>query len=245
MDKSIESYTSHYLGDYGFEAEMVRYRRAQVIERLRHYRPRTVVEVGCGNDLQARHYQNLGESWDRWTIVEPSETFAAHAREQELPSMTVIEAFFEEAAGQIDYVPDLLLCSGLLHEVPDAAKLLESLARSMGPNTVLHLNVPNATSFHRQLAQAMGLIADVREISERNASLQQPRVYDRETLIAEIEAAGLKVQETGGYLVKPFTHKQMEPLVQSLGRDVLDGLHKLGQSNPDWASEIYIEARLS
>jgi hypothetical protein len=37
----------------------------------------------------------------------------------------------------------------------------------------------------------------------------------------------------------------MEPLVDELGREVMDGLYELGKQMPNLGSEIYVEARIS
>ncbi|MCV6593699.1 MAG: class I SAM-dependent methyltransferase [Silicimonas sp.] len=241
-DKDIASYTDQYMGDYGFEAEMVRARRKLVLDRLAFHRPDHIVELGCGNDLQLSAYQTAGGVWKSWTIVEPSEDFATRARAAAAPNLTVIEAFFEDAVSSIAPLPDMVLCSGLLHEVPDSDRLLEAINAVMKPGAILHLNVPNARSMHRQLALAMGLIEDLKEMSARNTALQQPRVYDLATLTGQLETHGFRVQETGGHLVKPFTHHQMEKIAAHLGPNVLDGLYELGRRLPDLASEIFVEA---
>lgn len=244
MNKSITDYTLSYLDDYGFEREMVRFRRAFVVDRLKDLSPRRVVEVGCGSEFQVVDYQASGGAWDSWTVVEPSKQFADLARQQVVPNFEVIEAFFEQASGALTDKPDFLLCSGVLHEVPDAREFLASLVAAMGPETVLHINVPNANSLHRRLAKAMGLITDVRETSERNKELQQPRVYDLSILTKELEAQGLSVCKSGGYFVKPFTHKQMETLLDTFEPEVFAGLYQLGLDYPEWASEIFVEAKL-
>lgn len=244
MTKSISCYTSEYMDDFGFEAEMVHYRRALVLERLAHHRPGTVIELGCGADLQARGYHDAGGQWTEWVIVEPSQIFADHARADPLPGLRVVQGFFEDVTDQVPEGADLLLCSGLLHEVPDADRLVAAMRARMGRDTILHVNVPNACSMHRRLARAMGLIGDVKAKSQRNESLQQPRVFDLPDLAAQLERHGLSITATGGHLVKPFTHKQMEPLVADLGRGVMDGLYELGKQMPDLASEIYVEARI-
>ncbi|MCQ0091075.1 bifunctional 2-polyprenyl-6-hydroxyphenol methylase/3-demethylubiquinol 3-O-methyltransferase UbiG [Roseovarius sp. M141] len=245
MTKSITSYTTEYLDDFGFEAEMVRYRRQLVLERLAHHSPQTVIELGCGADLQAKGYWDAGGRWSDWTIIEPSQFFSDHARASPLPGLRVIQGFFENVTEQVPNAADLMLCSGLLHEVPDSDQLISAMRQRMGPETVLHINVPNAQSIHRQLAQAMGLIDDVKAISPRNASLQQPRVYDLPDLVAQLEDHGLSVTATGGHLVKPFTHQQMEPLVSDLGREVMNGLYELGKRLPNLASEVFVEARIA
>jgi hypothetical protein len=246
MPRDITQYESSYLADYGFESVMVAYRRRMLLERLALHKPRTVVEIGCGAELLYRHYLEQGGQVDCWIIVEPGGQFATTARASNLPNLHVIQAFFEDATGQIGTLlpapPELIICSGVLHEVPDAHRLLSAIANVMGEHTLLHVNVPNATSFHRRLAKSMGLIQELKTMSERNRQLLQHRVYDREALEQDLRAAGLRVGESGGYLVKPFTHGQMERIAPELGQAVLDGLYRLGKEAPEWAGEIYAEA---
>jgi trans-aconitate methyltransferase len=248
MTRDIDRYASHYSADYGFEEVMVHYRRELVLERLMLHRPRTVIEVGCGLESLVVPLAARGGSWDRWHVVEPAAAFVEACRtgiaRSGLGNVTVHEAFFEETQLR-DIAPDIIVCAGLLHEVPSSAALLQRLAETMGPGTTLHVNVPNATSFHRRLAKSMGLISDLREFSRRNTDLDQRRVFDMVGLVNEIETSGMRVTTTGGYLVKPFTHAQMEAIGPVLSREVLNGLNELGRENPDWASEIWAEAVLT
>jgi hypothetical protein len=243
--RDIAAYATTYSADYGFEAEMVHYRRKLVLDRLALHKPKTVIEVGCGPDLTVEAWAKAGGTWESWIIVEPAPAFAQTARARiaaaGLTGVVLKEAFFEEA-GLNEAAPDLLLCAGLMHEVPSASALVSALTCTMGSNTILHVNVPNATSFHRRLAKAMGMVDDLATLSDRNRELDQRRVYDAIDLEATLQAGGLRVTEAGGILVKPFTHGQMEKAKNFLTRSVLDGLDILGRAHPDWASEIWAEA---
>src|SRR4030067_1045317 len=171
----ISQYQENYVNQFGFEAEMVKYRRKLVMERMAAIKPKVVVEVGCGSDLLYQHYLQI--------------------------------------AGEV--------------EAP--AKLIEAAKSIMGERSVLHVNVPNATSFHRRLAKSMGLIGDVKELSGRNVKFMHYHVFDAERLRKDIEAAGLVPVEEGGYFIKPFTHAQMELVAADVGEKVLDGLFSLGE----------------
>lgn len=247
MTRNIAHYEAAYLADYGFESVMVAYRRRLLIERLEKHRPRYVIEVGCGSELLYKDYLEHGGAVEQWLIVEPGSQFAQNARKAGLPNLSVIESFFEDATTQLEGnslgPPDLVICSGVLHEVPEAVRLLRAIAGVMHPHTVLHVNVPNAGSLHRRLARSMGLTDDLTVMSARNRLLQQHRVYDRTSLTADLEKAGLSVVEAGGYLVKPFTHAQMEQIAAVLNREVLEGMFHLGKELPEIASEIFAEAR--
>ena len=58
-------------------------------------------------------------------------------------------------------------------------------------------------------------------------------------------ARSWEVVESGGYLLKPFTHAQMQGLVDggTIDRTMLKGLHELGRKFPALASAIYVNAR--
>jgi len=248
--KSLDSYVNSYLDDYEFESVMVRYRRQLIVERLKYYAPKVVIEIGCGAELQYEEWLRLGgPELECWITVEPADHFFHLAQRKMLPNFHVIKSLFENAASlllsKLPRPPDLVLASGLLHEVRSPHGLLFSIREVMGRQTKLHVNVPNSESLHRRLARSMGLISDTKSMSERNVRLFQDRVYDRSSLNLELSSAGLRVCQEGGIFIKPFTHSQMEIITPELGLPVLDGLFSLGKELPDIASEIWAEAVLN
>ncbi len=246
-ENRINQYQSKYMIQFGFEAEMVRYRRNLVMERMDGIQPKVVVEVGCGSDLLYQHYLETHEAVDQWIVVEPGSEFYGIAADSGLPNLTAIQNFFEDSIEQLKAClpnpPDMIIISGVLHEVESPVKLIEAAKSIMDEHTVLHINVPNATSFHRRLAKSMGLIDNTKELSGRNVKFMHYHVFDSEALKQDIVSAGLTAIEGGGYFIKPFTHEQMESVAESVGAKVLDGLFLLGREMPELASEIYIEAK--
>jgi SAM-dependent methyltransferase len=249
-DAVINDYTRAYQADYGFESVMVKARQRLILELLESKQPQVIVEVGCGNELLYERALDAGQSFSQWVIVEPSAQFADMARSAARPAApcTVIETYFEGAADEVLRAcfapPDLVICSGLLHEVPDPAALLAA-ARSVlwgGPG-LLHVNVPNAYSLHRRLARLMGLVANEHDLTTRNLSLQQQRVFDLPELENAVRATGFQAKERGGYFLKPFTHQQMSSL-SFLTPAMLDGLWMLGRDLPELASEVFVNAEL-
>lgn len=246
MDE-IESYASAYLSDYGFEAEMVKARRRLVGQLIAKEKPRIVVEVGCGAESMATEL--LGDC-ETWIVIEPELQFARAAAQRfaDEKRVMVYGGTAEELTARMTRIlivsgAQLTICSSVLHEVPNPQAFLAAVLPWSAAGGLVHVNVPNADSFHRQLAVAMGLIDSVKEFSQRNITLAQQRVYDAETLRHEVEGAGLEVVDSGGYLIKPFTHAQMEQVAPLVGPETIDGLWKLGAQHPEWASEIYINAR--
>lgn len=240
-------YAETYLHDRGFEEVMVRYRQRLLLDRIALHQPRMVVEIGCGADLLYAAWVARGGTCDRWIIVEPGDQFAAIARQAELPDLHVVNEYAEHAVASVRALApspiDMVICSSVLHEVQSPPDLLAAILDLMSAETLLHVNVPNAQSFHRRLARSMGLIADTRTMSERNQRFFHHRVYDLPTLRHELTAAGLHVVDAGGHFVKPFTHDQMTQIAPTVGGPVLDGLFQLGREIPELASEIFVEAR--
>ena len=112
---------------------------------------------------------------------------------------------------------------------------------------MLHLSVPNAHSLHRLLAVAMGLIDSPKALSLTQLTMQQRSTYDSQTLHAELNRAGFQVTDSGSLFVKPFTHAQMQQLVDQgfMTPAMLDGLDRLAVIEPNLGSEIWVNARLS
>lgn len=246
-DRDLSAYAEQY-ARLPFEATQVEYRRRVVLELLARTAATRVLEVGCG--LEPLH--PFVDSFEAWTIVEPAPAFARIATESALADdrITVVVQTIEEAAsdGTLQRGAfDVVLLSSLLHEVPSPISVLQGVHALCGPETLMHVNVPNAHSLHRELAVAMGIIADVHEQSAQQRMLDQTRIFDSVQLSALIQSTGFTIVDQGGYLVKPFTHAQMQTLVTSgtIDRSLLDGLFVLGKKFPFLASEIFVNARRS
>jgi SAM-dependent methyltransferase len=216
-------------------------RKRLLLDVLERLKPRRILEIGCGTDALFRHWARF----DRFVIVEPGSAFAAKARRDADGDerVVVVEGLIEEAVDAlVDETFDVILVSGLLHEVPDPAAVLQCILSLCSSGTVVHVNVPNANSFHRLLALEMGLIESPSEISNRQRALQQQRTFCLADLIYLCEQSGFRVTEHGSYFIKPFTHSQMAEL-QTMGMldaRMLDGLFRLERHLPGLGSEIFV-----
>ena len=252
--RDIEAYTKQYEKS-DFEREyQVKYRRKKVLDLMASYPHENILEIGCGMEPLVMFLTDL----KRCTIVEPSREFASHAAEiaQKMGGVEIVRGFFEDIASKLMTKHfDYIVCSSLLHEVESPKRLLEAmfaLPAVLEGEAVIHINVPNADSFHRLLAMESGLIPDVRAFSRRNQVFQQNVVYDmdllRKTLEACAEACGRTVEilDAGSYFVKPLTHRQMEQCLEFgvFDKCVLEGFDKMIKYMPKLGSEIYVNFRL-
>ncbi len=241
--RDIDQYEKDYL-DNPFEAELIRYRHRKTLETITSLRPRKILEVGCGQ-IPLHHYI---DDYDQLVIVEPSKEFAGIANASDSARITVINDVLKaEYADQYGCDFDLIVISSLLHEMEDPLALLTCAANFASPKSVFHINVPNANSLHRLLAVKMGLITDVTEKSERQIKYQQSHTFDVQSLSELVRAAKLEVISCETFFIKPFTHSQMQSLLDSGFMDdrMLEGFYQLGADLPTMGAEIALNARLA
>jgi ubiquinone/menaquinone biosynthesis C-methylase UbiE len=241
--RNLDDYTAQYKA-LPFEPIQTGYRRNIVTRELLKSQPRHFLEIGCGEAPLFVDFPDIAS-----TVIEPTPAFALNARAMRgiRKDVDVHECLLENY--REDHAPfDMVIASCVLHEVPDTHAFLASLRRLCDPHTLVHINVPNARSLHRILAVSMGLISSPFETSATQKTMQQRAIpYDMESLRQEMELAGFAVVDQGGIFVKPFTHGQMQNLVDSgfMSEAMLNGLGVLAEALPELSSEIWINARIS
>jgi len=240
--RSLEDYVQHYRS-MPFEPIQIKYRRKLVLDQVNRCAPRRLLEVGCG---ERPLFVDLSRDIEV-TVIEPAKEFAENASKlaATMSNVNVLQGYVEslELEG-LDF--DLVILSCVLHEVPNPTVMLEAIRRHCTSKTILHINVPNANSLHRLLAVAMGIIPSINQQSDMQKKMQQREtVYNSQTLSAELYASGFNVIEGGSLFVKPFTHSQMQELVESgfMTHSMLDGFDKLVDLLPDLGSEIWVNAK--
>ncbi|KQS68367.1 bifunctional 2-polyprenyl-6-hydroxyphenol methylase/3-demethylubiquinol 3-O-methyltransferase UbiG [Modestobacter sp. Leaf380] len=239
--RDLEDYVRRY-ETMPFEPRQAAFRRRRVLQQVAARSPRRVLEIGCGlaplfTDLPGTHC----------VVVEPSPVFVEAARRLVggREDVLVVQDFGERVTPDaVGGVFDVVVLSCLLHEVPDPGALLRAARALCGSAGVLHVNVPNARSLHRLLAVAMRLIPDVTAQSVTQRDMQQDRIYDAEALTRTVQGAGFDVIDAGSIFVKPFTHAQMQRLLDDgfLTPALLDGLDALALSSPELGSELWVDA---
>ena len=240
--RDIDKYSDNYLVQ-DFEVYQVEYRRKMIIEQIDKYQPHRILEIGCGQEPLFQYVKDK-----EWVIVEPSKVFCQIAENKisKTDNVHILQGFFEEYVCQIENENfDMIICSGLLNEVEEPECMLEGIFKLCREKTVVHINVANAYSFHRILAKNMGIIADEHEMSERNILFQQNIVFDMDKLLEMVLKYQCEILDQGSYFVKPFTHRQMNDLLEKriIDKRVLDGLYSMACDLPMLGSEIFINCR--
>ncbi len=246
--KDISDYTQNYF-KHPFENIQIAYRKRKVLECLNNYLHSTILEIGCGLDPFFNYYIEF----DQLVIVEPSTVFYENAtsmvkKEKGLTSkVLVINDYLEDSTDELkNFNFDFVIISCLLHEIENVELFLEKIRSLITSKTIVHIDVPNAQSFHRILAHEMGLINSVYELSESNLRFQQQKVYDLASLSKLIANHDFDIVDSGSYFIKPFTHKQMANMVENniIDEKIMDGLYRMTKYMPYLGSEIFINFKL-
>ena len=239
--RDIDRYENDYL-DNPFEGELIKFRHAKTLQYLSHYKARRILEIGCGLAPLYQYYHDF----ESLTIVEPSLQFARQAEDAAPAGVEVLNEFFNSEHLVPESGFDFIVISSLLHEIEDPLALLLTARRYAGPNTVIHINVPNAKSMHRVLALRMGLIENLVEKSQRQLHYQQHHTFDVNSLKKLVTEAGFELLLIETFFVKPFTHQQMQTLIENgfMDENMLRGLNALSEDLPDMGAEIVANARL-
>ncbi|AIY90177.1 methyltransferase domain-containing protein [Geoglobus acetivorans] len=250
----LGEYLEHYLRDreldISFEKVLDFMRKTQVVKSLRKYRPRTILEIGPGPDPVFQYLDP--DEYDVYGIVEPNDGFVQIIRDiaeskKVLGKIRLYNEYFEDSIKKLKkrYNFQFLIISSVLHEIPDIDKFLYSVLEICNKDTIIHLNVPNAYSFHRVLAYEMGIINSVFELSATDVKFNRQRVFDKDKLVRILDTHGFEVLSIWTYFIKPFSNRQMEELVYRgiVDKSVIKGLARMSKYFPNFGAEIFIEAK--
>ncbi len=232
-----------------YEPYQVHYRKRNLLELMKKYGHRRILEVGCGSNPLFEEIHDF----QRMVVLEPGPMFYRAAvkllkKRSSIGEVVIYNKLLEDCLGPLkNEAFDFIVVSSLLHEVEKPEYFLRMVRSISNPNSVVHVNVPNAQSFHRLLALEMGLIANVFEKSKSQDRFQQHSVFTLETLSALAAKCGFKIFESGSYAIKPFTHRQMQAMLDKkvLTRAMIEGLYRMIKYIPDLGSEIFINIKIT
>lgn len=240
--RNIEQYEKEYKAD-AFEYYQAKYRKKKILEILNRSVHKSILEIGCGLDP----IFNYVDDYEHYMFFEPGKHFFANAMRMAASDSRIegICDMFTADDRTLGRHFDVIICSSLLHELENPSTMVSDIEKLCDQDTLVHVNVPNANSFHRLLAKHMGLIMDIHEKSETMCRFQRHHVFDMESLKELLISCGLVPFEQGGYFIKPFTHKQMFQMLDEniITIKTLDGLYDLADEMAEYGSEIFVNCR--
>ncbi len=242
--RDLNDYYEKYVEE-PFEGYMVKYRRRMEIGFLDRYKPRRVLEIGCGMEPMFEHWNEAEEM----VVVEPQDSFYQNAcqKAKEYSNVEIMHGLFQDVLDELKTRRwDAVLCSGVLGEVSDPGDFLQQIFAISDENTRIMLITSNASSFHRILGKEMGVIDDVHSITGRSKELQQLKVFDKQIMRDLVERSGGCVRDLRTYFIKPFTHGQMRACMEQniFTEQVLEGMWNMSRYLPEYGAELFCDCGL-
>ncbi len=214
----------------GANAALAQY-GARVFSRF--WRGRSCLELG---PAEGQMTPLLLDAFERVVLVEGSAVFA-EALKNRFADAVVVHALFEDFAPEEQF--DTIVIGNVLEHVDEPRALLAAARDWLAPDGRLLASVPNAHSIHRQAAVLLGLLDDEHAFSEADVHHGHRRVYDPDSLRADVLGAGLSIEVFGGYWLKPLSNAQIE---ESWSDELLDAYMTVGERYPDIAAQLYVVA---
>src|SRR5215210_208851 len=215
--------------DWGFYTRLIHY-TYRSIRPLLH--GRAGLEMGSADGEMTRF---LREDFDRLHVLDASDDYVEKATSFG-DNVSGSVALFEEFETDLRF--DTIVASHVLEHLVDPVAVLSRAREWLAPGGRLIVVVPNADSLHRQLGVKLGLLPATDALNEQDLEIGHRRVYRRETLEADLSAAGFDVTARGGVFLKLLSNVQM----QEFDDAVVEGFYELGKDFPDLCSEIYAVA---
>lgn len=183
----------------------------------------------------------LSECVKELDVIEGSQQFYEQGLEDNIANVTLHYSLFEDFIPENNKKYDYICANYVLEHVENVTIVLSSLKEMLKDDGLIFSVVPNARAFSRQLALHMGLIDDLKGLTENDINHGHRRVYDRVAFNRDLEGAGLSIIAQGGIMLKPLADFQMDKLIDTgiLQTEHLNGLYRLGMEYPDFCSALY------
>jgi 2-polyprenyl-3-methyl-5-hydroxy-6-metoxy-1,4-benzoquinol methylase len=134
---------------------------------------------------------------------------------------------------------DTITMINVLEHVQDPLLALRRAAALLSDQGVLLVHVPNALAVNRRLAVLMGTLTACEELSPFDINVVgHRRAYHMDSLIHDVQAAGLQVAATGGVFYKSLSTPQIDWLLKNgLWEEGGFGWGRVGAEARDWRAE--------
>ena len=224
-----------------FEIEYVKIRRKEVLKAISKFKPKSILEVGCGLDPLFTELQYFEE----YFLVEPQSEFIKNAKLliDGNEKFTFINDKIENVVSTFKNTKiDFISLSSLLHEVEEPDLILKSIYNISNSKTIVYIDVPNMYSFHRLLGVELGLIKKISSDTLMHKRFNRKNNFDKKKLERLVLKAGFKVINCFSFFIKPFSHSQMQLMLKNeiISDKTLEALGEIVKFFPDHGSSLAI-----
>jgi 2-polyprenyl-3-methyl-5-hydroxy-6-metoxy-1,4-benzoquinol methylase len=206
---------------------------------------KTGLQLGCSNGYEtqwlAKHLKHLD------SVDGSSEFVEKQSRDNKNANVSYIYSLFEEFNAPGDGKYDYVFCNYILEHVFEVPPVLATIKRVLKKDGYLFTAVPNAEALSRQLAKQMGLLTDLKELTENDHRHGHRRVYDKKSFVNDLETAGFKVVSCRGVVLKILADFQLNKLLADgfLTHEHIRGLNALGATYPELCDSVFVVSQIA
>ncbi|HWQ42729.1 MAG TPA: class I SAM-dependent methyltransferase [Desulfosporosinus sp.] len=194
----------------------------------------SALDIPCGDGFMTAEF---AKHFSKVVGVDASQTHLDKAKKR-LPEVE----FYHELIEDFSYPEkfDNIFMINVLEHVADPVKALANMISLLNSNGRIMIHVPNAEALNRKIAVEMGTLTHCEELSPFDIDIAgHRRSYTLDTLIRDVESAGLKIRQTGGVFLKMLSSPQMDWfLKEGLWKEGGFGWGRVGEENKDWQEEF-------
>jgi 2-polyprenyl-3-methyl-5-hydroxy-6-metoxy-1,4-benzoquinol methylase len=216
--------------DWGFYNKLVRYSYVSIKP---FFHGKCCLEMGPADGQMTKA---LCHDFDELVVVDAAERHVNAAVELRA-NITGHTALFEEFEPTERF--DIIIMSHVLEHVTEPQLILRRAKQWLRDDGTIIVVVPNAGSLHRRLGVKLGILTSEDQLTEQDVAIGHRRVYTREELDQDIEAAGLITVAKGGIFLKLLSNAQMLAFEDEA---LVEGMFELGKDLPEYCAEIFAVA---
>lgn len=184
--------------------------------------------------------EQLLDYFGQLDVIEGSPILADEIRARFGDRVQVTTGLFEDVTPSKPY--DNIFLVHTLEHLDDPVPVLTRIGTWLERDGLLFVAVPNANALSRQIAVHMGLIAHNSAVTPGEFEHGHRRTYSLDTVVAEVRAAGLRVVDFGGVIVKPLANFQFDRALEEgiVSKEYVEGCDSLAMVYPDFASTVFV-----
>jgi hypothetical protein len=248
------TYAEYHLTNKGMENVYSLLRQKRASGLIEAHKSKKILEIGIGaNPVLCCLSRN--SKIETLVSLEPNAFFATRYKKfmgeleyQAVIDLKLIESSLEDCdlnqlRNYFAGFPDFIVINSVIHEVPDLDIFFSSIKEMCDSHTLIHLNVPNGISLHKQLYDQLR----DKEIDNKSALISgRIREFTPKSLQEIVSQYGFDVIELSTVGYKPFTMDQLSAMENCLEIDMpkMEDLAKITTSD-DWGAEIEMLIRLN
>lgn len=203
---------------------------------------KTVLQLGCSNGYETGY---LAKKFKHVDVIDGSSKFIQKLKKQSTAkNCSFIFSLFEEyMPGEKKY--DYIFCNYVLEHVYDVPVVLNNMKKLLKTNGKMFATVPNATAFSRRLAQQIGLVGDLYELTKNDIDHGHRRVYNLDKLKQDFQKTGFDIVDAQGVIFKILADFQLNKMLHEgiIAEEHVWGLQKMAKGNEDSCDSIFIVAK--